>query len=205
MQVIAPGVTLSIVLVGHNPSSPLPRAMQRPNASRSSIQSLNGYAPRLLRSDPEKRLSATLTMADVASQRLLSALADGTSEFRLSAADGSLMIRLKVAISSAHAAEEHVKDGVFVDWSRSTVCNGPNRVRLSRTELRLLEALLRANGATVPRLQLIERVWAGSALRRSERENALTVYICTLRKRLRGIGLTSTLQTVRRTGYRVTF
>jgi DNA-binding response OmpR family regulator len=184
----------------------LTHRMRRPNAARNSdVQSLNGYAPRLVRPSAERRLSATLVMSDPASQRLLSALADGASEFRLSAADGSLMIRLRVAISSAHASEEHVKDGVFIDWSRSTVCNGPNRVRLSRTELRLLETLLRANGATIPRLQLIEQVWAGSALRRSERENALTVYICTLRKRLRGIGLNSALQTVRRTGYRLTF
>ena len=144
-------------------------------------------------------------MSDLASQRLLSALDDGASEFRLGTADGSLMIRLRLAISPAHASEEHVKDNVFVDWSRSTVCNGANRARLSRTELRLLEALLRANGATIPRLELIEQVWVGSALRRSERENALTVYICTLRKRLRGIGLSSALQTVRRTGYRLTF
>lgn len=180
--------------------------MRRPTTARSSdVKSLNDFAPRLVRPSAEKRLAATLTMSDVASQRLLSALGDGASEFRLSAADGSLMIRLRVAISSAHASEEHVSGDVFVDWSRSTVCKGPNRVRLSRTELRLLEALLRANGATVPRLQLIERVWAGSALRRSERENALTVYICTLRKRLCGIGLTSALQTVRRTGYRLTF
>ena len=178
--------------------------MQRPSTARpADVQSLSGYSPRLVRSSAERRLSATLTMSDAASQRLLSALVDGASDFRLSAADGSLMIRLSVAISPAHASEEHVRDGVFVDWSRSTVCNGPNRVRLSRTELRLLETLLRANGATVARLQLIERVWAGSSLRRSERENALTVYICTLRKRLRGIGLSSALQTVRRSGYRL--
>ncbi len=53
------------------------------------------------------------------------------------------------------------------------------------------------------RSQLIERVCAGSSLRRSERENALTVYICTLRKRLRGIGLGGTFHNVRRMGYRL--
>ena len=78
-----------------------------------------------------------------------------------------------------------------------------NRVRLSRTELRLLEALLRGDGATVTRLQLIERVSAGSSLRRSERENALTVYVCMLRKRLSAIGLRNALHTVRRPGYRL--
>ena len=94
------------------------------------------------------------------------------------------MLRLRLAVSTTNAAEEHITGRLFIDWSRSTVSNESNRVRLSRTELRLLEALLRADGATVTRLQLIERVWTGSSLRRSERENALTVYICTLRKRL---------------------
>ena len=90
--------------------------------------------------------------------RLLVLLARGETGFRLIASGGSLMLRLRLAVSTTNAAEEHIKDRLFVDWSRSTVSNESNRVRLSRTELRLLEALLRANGATVTRLQLIERV-----------------------------------------------
>ena len=37
----------------------------------------------------------------------------------------------------------------------------------------------------------------------SERENALAVYVCTLRKRLAAIGLGQALQTVRGVGYRL--
>jgi DNA-binding response OmpR family regulator len=179
--------------------------MQRLNSTRApgEIQALATFSPRLVGPTRQRRVSATLMMSDTASQRLLSVLAGGTTEFRLSSADGALMLRLRLAVSADNAAEEHIKDDLFVDWSRSTVSNRSNRVRLSRTELRLLEALLRAGGATVTRPQLIERVWAGSSLRRSERENALTVYICTLRKRLRGIGLSGALVTVRRMGYRL--
>ena len=179
--------------------------MKRLNSARAShdVQSLSSFSPRLVASSNDRRLTATLMMSESASQRLLSVLASGTSDFRLSAADGSLMLRLQLAVSAASAAEEHVKDRLFIDWSRSTVSNESSRVRLSRTELRLLEALLRANGSTVTRLQLIERVWAGSQLRRSERENALSVYICTLRKRLTAIGLGGALHTVRRMGYRL--
>jgi DNA-binding response OmpR family regulator len=179
--------------------------MQRANSTRSSsdVQALSSFSPRLVGPARERRVSATLMMSDAASQRLLSVLAGGTTEFRLSSADGSLMVRLRMAVSAAQAAEEHIKDGLFVDWSRSTVSNHSNRVRLSRTEMRLLEALLHAGGTTMTRSQLIERVWAGSSLRRSERENALTVYICTLRKRLSGIGLGGALVTVRRMGYRL--
>lgn len=180
--------------------------MQRNSArAPSDVQALSSFSPRLVGPARDRRLTATLMMSEGASQRLLSELANGKTEFRLSAADGSLMLRLRVAVSTAHAAEEHIKGSLFIDWSRSTVSNETNRVRLSRTELRLLEALLRAGGATVTRSQLIERVWAGSSLRKSERENALTVYICTLRKRLNGIGLSGSLHTVRRMGYRLAF
>jgi DNA-binding response OmpR family regulator len=178
--------------------------MKRLHSARpSEVQSLSSFSPRLVGESSGRRLTATLMMSETASQRLLGVLARGETDFRLSAADGSLMLRLRLAVSTTTAAEEHIKDRVFVDWSRSTVSNESNRVRLSRTELRLLEALLRANGATVTRLQLIERVWAGSTLRRTERENALTVYICTLRKRLSAVGLRNALHTVRRMGYRL--
>ena len=178
--------------------------MKRLHSARpSDVQALSSFSPRLVGGSNERRLTATLLMSETASQRLLGVLAKGGTDFRLSAADGSLMLRLRLAVSTTNAAEEHIKGRLFVDWSRSTVSNESNRVRLSRTELRLLEALLRADGATVTRLQLIERVWAGSTLRRSERENALTVYICTLRKRLSAIGLSNTLHTVRRMGYRL--
>ena len=175
-----------------------------PSARSSQVQPLSSFSPRLVGGSNDRRLTATLLMSDAASQRLLGVIAGGETNFRLSAPDGSLMLRLRLAVSTTTAAEEHIRDRVFVDWSRSTVSNESNRVRLSRTELRLLEALLRANGATVTRAQLIDRVWAGSNLRRSERENALTVYICTLRKRLSAIGLRNALATVRRMGYRLT-
>ncbi len=179
--------------------------MQRLNSARASgdVQSLSSFPRRLVGAGNDRRVTATLMMSEPASQRLLSVLADGKNEFRLSSADGSLMLRLRLAVNTANAAEEHIKGTLFIDWSSSTVSNETNRVRLSRTELRLLEALLRAAGSTVTRSQLIERVWAGTSLRKSERENALTVYICTLRKRLRGIGLGGVLHTVRRMGYRL--
>lgn len=179
--------------------------MQRSKSARtdSDVQALASFSPRLVSPANERRVTATLMMSEAASQRLLSVLANGQSDFRLSAADGSLMLRLRLAVSTANAAEEHITAGLFIDWSRSTVSNDTNRVRLSRTELRLLEALLRAGGATVKRSHLIDRVWTASSLRRSERENALTVYICTLRKRLNSIGLGGALHTVRRMGYRL--
>ncbi len=150
-------------------------------------------------------MTATLIMSEPASERLLGVLADGRSDFRLATVDGSLMIRLRVAVTTASSVEEHIQGTLFVDWSGLTVSNEGKRVRLSRTELRLFEALLRAGGSTLTRSQLIERVWGGDGprSRRSERENALSVYICALRKRLCGIGVGGALHTVRRMGYRL--
>jgi DNA-binding response OmpR family regulator len=72
---------------------------------------------------------------------------------------------------------------------------------LSRTELRLLAALLEGEGQVMSRADLIRRVWPGDELELADRENALGVYVCSLRKRLSMIGVGSALVTVRYVGY----
>jgi DNA-binding response OmpR family regulator len=46
-------------------------------------------------------------------------------------------------------------------------------------------------------------LWPGSAMAAPDRLNALTVYVCSLRKRLLAIGAGSALVTVRGVGYRL--
>jgi len=55
----------------------------------------------------------------------------------------------------------------------------------------------------VPRATLISRAWPKRKPVAAERENALGVYIHSLRKRLAAIGLANALQTVRTVGYRL--
>ena len=52
-------------------------------------------------------------------------------------------------------------------------------------------------------VELDARAWPKRKLPAAERENALGVYIHSLRKRLAAIGLRNALQTVRRVGYRL--
>jgi DNA-binding response OmpR family regulator len=119
-------------------------------------------------------------------------------------ADGRFSLHVRMAIDPAQLAEESLGDGrLVVNWSRATMSNGDARVSLSRTELRLLGGLLDGNGTTVSRARLIAHGWPKDKMRPADRENALSVYIWSLRRRLSVIGLGSGLQTVRGVGYRI--
>jgi DNA-binding response OmpR family regulator len=119
-------------------------------------------------------LAAELQMSPRSGERLQRHVDEDGNDFVLSSADGQLAVRLRLS---------------------------RRRVPLSRTELRLLAALLEDEGKHVQRCVIIARVWPDSALTTAERENALAVYVCALRKRLSAVGLSSALQTVRGIGY----
>ena len=150
-------------------------------------------------------IEAKIGASAAATARILRALHGGCGTFVLSAVDGQMSARVELTITNAAAAETEYNLGstrVTVDWSRSTVSNGRRRVVLSRTELRLLSALLGGEGRAMSRVSLISIVWPGNVASDVDRENALAVYICSLRKRLTSIGAGNALQTVRGVGYR---
>ena len=150
-------------------------------------------------------LEARIDASAAATARILRALHEGCGTFVLSAVDGQMSARVQLTITNSAAAETVYKLGstrVTVDWSRATVANGTRRVSLSRTELRLFSALVGGEGRAMSRASLISIVWPGNAASDVDRENALGVYICSLRKRLTSIGAGNALQTVRRVGYR---
>ena len=143
-------------------------------------------------------------MSAPAAARLLQMIAAGVDDYVISSADGRISVRGRLSIESVDCSEQCLPgSNVVVDWSRATIANDGNCVRLSRTELRLLSALLENNGQPVRRATLIERGWPRREVGSSESENVLAVYICALRKRLAAIGLPSALQTVRGIGYRI--
>jgi DNA-binding response OmpR family regulator len=151
-------------------------------------------------------LEARIDASPAASARILRALHGGCGTFVISAVDGQMSARVQLTVVNTAAAESEYTLGaarVTVDWSRSTVAHGAHRVSLSRTEHRLLAALLGGEGHPIPRAALISRVWPeDSAVTDTDRENALAVYMCSLRKRLTSIGAGDALQTVRGVGYR---
>lgn len=137
--------------------------------------------------------------------RLLKSLHRGCGTFVLTAVDGQMSARVQLTVVNGALAETEYKLGlarITVDWSRSTVANGGRRVSLSRTELRLFAALLGGEGKPLSRAALIGRVWQDDGLPDADRENALAVYMCSLRKRLVVVGAGDGIQTVRGVGYR---
>jgi DNA-binding response OmpR family regulator len=132
-------------------------------------------------------------------------VSEGVETYSLVSDDGRIALRVRLRLQGVQASEEHLgESGAVADWSRGRISKGENRVRLSRTELRLFAALVDRNGATATRSELAEELWPNRADRR-EKEHGLPVYICALRKRLARVGLGSALQTVRGAGYRLAF
>jgi DNA-binding response OmpR family regulator len=170
-------------------------AHRRPNVETISRR---GNAPiNLIRT-----LDARLELSSAAGERLLVALQDGVHDFVLSSRDGSMSAKLRLSLPPTSISEHRIGGStVFIDWSAATVALGQSRASLSRTELRLLAALLEGEGQPMSRADLIRRVWPADELELADRENALGVYICSLRKRLSMIGAGSALATVRYVGY----
>ena len=89
-----------------------------------------------------------------------------------------------------------------VDWCRGSVSTPTGCATLLRTELRLLGALLETPGEPVNAYALIRRTWPDATLELT-RYAVLRVYMRSLRRRLRHIGVASKLVIVRGRGYRL--
>lgn len=87
--------------------------------------------------------------------------------------------------------------GLSIDGERQLAIVGETRLNLTLTELRLLRELAGFEDADVSR-EILERAVLGAE---NENKQALTVHICTLRKKLRPFGLT--IESVRGVGYRL--
>ena len=73
-------------------------------------------------------------------------------------------------------------------------------LELSKNEYRILQVLMQAGGAIVPRETLMQRLWESDSF---VDENTLSVNVARLRKKLEGIGLTDFIVTKKGVGYQV--
>lgn len=172
-----------------------------PHARVQEIQSRR-RGPAVDRTEDLKTITARLSVTAAALSRLLSVT--GTqSDFVLASVDGSTTIRVALAVSSVPDAHLVLgESGVTLDWSRSTISHGDNRVSLTRMELRVLLALLEHAPGVATREQLVARLWPLDAAR-PPRDASLPVWILALRRRFAAIGVTDAIRTVRATGYRL--
>jgi DNA-binding response OmpR family regulator len=174
-------------------------------ALKRDLSTADWSSGRLRQAPSESRsITAKIVLTPRAAERLVRAVASGTDRYILVTADGGLSLHVRLAIDPNQPDEQRVGNGkLVVDWPLATISSGRNHVTISRTELRLLGGLLEGNGHPVPRAQLIARAWPRDQISPTERDNALAVYICTLRKHLAAIGLGHALLTVRGLGYRL--
>jgi two-component system OmpR family response regulator len=104
-------------------------------------------------------------------------------------------VRLRAHARSGRAAPTPDRRGCFVvDRRRRTVRCGERTVVLTSRELALLEYLMRKDGETCTREELLAHVWGHSVAARS---NVVNVYVARLRHKLGGV-----VTTERNVGYR---
>ena len=112
-----------------------------------------------------------------------------------------LLARVAAAIRRAHPDADALSEwqGLTLDSTRSQVSYDGATRELSRNELRILAALMRARGAIVSRSDLVFELWQSDEF---VDDNTLTVNINRLRKSLASIGVPKDiLKTHRGQGY----
>jgi DNA-binding response OmpR family regulator len=113
-------------------------------------------------------------------------------------ARSELLARLRSITRRGAAATQIVLDDLCFDAGTHEVKRAGQRVELSARECRLLECLLRANGAVVSRRDIIAAVWGYDF---DPGTNLVDVYIRRLRLKLDAPDRAPLLHTVRGLGY----
>ena len=92
------------------------------------------------------------------------------------------------------------RSGAILSANDSSLSFAGTRLELSKNEYRILQVLMQAGGAIVPRETLMQRLWESDSF---VDENTLSVNVARLRKKLEGIGLTDFIVTKKGVGYQV--
>ncbi len=88
--------------------------------------------------------------------------------------------------------------GVLLQADESCLSYQGARLELTKNELRILQVLMENNGRTVSRETLMKRLWESDSF---VDENALSVNVARLRKKLEGLGLRDYIGTRKGQGY----
>lgn len=131
----------------------------------------------------------------------LSSLALGADDFVPKSANPQLILAHVDALlrRTGTAAPQALAWGdLTLDLARAEAARGGRAVELTRNELRILDMLVRARGAIVPREDLMEALWATDCF---VDDNTLTVNVNRLRQTLGRIGARDLVVTHRGQGY----
>lgn len=142
-----------------------------------------------------------LTARDTASDRIRG-LDVGADDYLVKPFDfGELLARIRAIQRRPRGIDGQtvVRGRLSLDPARREVTVGNEALRLTMTELSILELLMRRSPAVVARKQLAEHVWQDET--EPLGSNAVDVQLCRLRAKLIGVGVR--IVTVRGAGYRL--
>ena len=153
------------------------------------------------RADSESTLPVTILTDARAHARVLASIARGDDRFIISSLNGAIVLRARLA----RIATVDIQYGsLSIDWCSGTVTSATGRLTLSRTELRLLGALLAHREKPVAHAKLLECTWPGvesDGPPGAVRLYQLQTYMYSLRHRLALLGARERLETVSGTAY----
>ncbi|MCM1180745.1 MAG: response regulator transcription factor [Clostridium sp.] len=116
-----------------------------------------------------------------------------------------LLARIAAVLKRTKGVEEQeivcfTKDGVRLDTSKCCLIFQEQRAELTKNEMKILYLLFRHPGEFVARMDLIEFLWENQIF---IDDNALSVHINGIRKKLASIGVQDFIETKRGIGYRI--
>jgi DNA-binding response OmpR family regulator len=111
----------------------------------------------------------------------------------------------QVSVMLALAAEPRklYTSGLCLDWTWHSLSYGGRTVSLPPGEARLAAALLEAAPRTVSRAVLASRLWPTSHAERGRHDKTLSVWICSIRRRLSALAFGGDVEAIRGVGYRL--
>ena len=139
-----------------------------------------------------------LTARDALPDRLAGFAAGGDDYLTKPFAFAELVARLRALIKRAGGDPVVDAGGLRLDPATHAASCGGERVDVTPTEFRILASLAGAGGEVVRRQALVSAAWPDGAI---VHDNTLDAYIGRLRRKLRELGATEELVTVRGVGY----
>jgi two-component system response regulator MprA len=139
-----------------------------------------------------------LTARDAVPDRISGFTAGGDDYLTKPFALGELVARVRALLRRSAEGTARPAPDVLLDPAAHAVAAGDRRVALTPTEFRLLAALAGRPGEVLRRAELVAAAWPYGAI---VHENTLDAYVARIRRKLRDVGASRALETVRGVGY----